>query len=453
MSILRKFIDRLSDYSDREFFIDDSGSTTYPELGRELERARQELEASKIRSGEFVLLVGDFNVPCIAMLLALAERETVFAPLTVESERKLSSVLPLLKPNVRVEWNSGKNSGEGFRISRLRDERSLVTESLEVSGAGFVVFTSGSTGTPKAIVHHFLPLLEKFSKSRRAYRAIPFLLFDHMGGINTVLSVLSSGGCIVSTRVRTCSEVCRAIAKHRVTLLPTTPTFLNLLLLSEEYRNHDLSSLELITYGTEVMSEVVLRRLVEVFPKVSFKQTYGMSEFGVIGSVSKEKGSTWLKVGGDGIESKVVDGILWIKAKSQMCGYFSFSDGAPSWNLAKDDWFCTGDMVEEEGEYLRFLGRQCDIINVSGLKVYPMEVEECLLENSLVNDVAVRGVPHLLTGKVIEARIVLAVPSAPDEARKTLTKHCWERLERYKVPTKFVFVEQLEISDRFKKRR
>lgn len=82
----------------------------------------------------------------------------------------------------------------------------------------------------------------------------------------------------------------------------------------------DMSSLELITYGTEVMPESVLKRLHMALPNARLLQTYGLSELGIMRSKSRDSNSLWVKVDGEGYDTKVVDGILWIKADSAMLG-------------------------------------------------------------------------------------------------------------------------------------
>jgi len=87
---------------------------------------------------------------------------------------------------------------------------------------------------------------------------------------------------------------------------------------------------------------------------------------------------------GEGFETRVVDGILHIKAKSAMLGYLN----SPS-PFTEDGWTITGDSVEVDGEYMRFMGRQSEIINVGGEKVYPGEVESVIQEFDNVAEVTV----------------------------------------------------------------
>ena len=263
-----------------------------------------------------------------------------------------------------------------------------------------------------------------------------------------MLHTLANGGCMVTVRERSPDGVLAAIARHRVELLPTSPTFLNLVLLSDAYRRHDLSSLQLITYGTEPMPESTLRRLHEVLPNVKLHQTYGLSEIGIMRSKSESSDSLWVKVGGEGYETRVVDGILQIKAQAAMLGYLN----APS-PFTADGWFITGDLVEQKGEYFRFKGRQSEIINVGGEKVYPGEVENVIQTLSNVAEVVVYGEKNALVGSIVCARVTLV--EAEDRVAFTarLKQHCGTILKRYQVPVKVDVSTAPQHSERFKKAR
>jgi acyl-coenzyme A synthetase/AMP-(fatty) acid ligase len=313
---------------------------------------------------------------------------------------------------------------------------------------GLVLFSSGSTGKSKAALHNFTPLLEKFKASRHRMVTLTFLLLDHIGGINTLLYTLSNGGNVVAVRSRDPDVVCQAIERYGVELLPTSPTFLNLLLISEAYKHYDLSSLKLVTYGTEVMPESTLRRVHELLPDVRLLQTYGLSELGILRSKSKDSRSLWVKVGGEGYDTKVVDGTLWIRAQSAMLGYLN----APS-PFDEDGWMDTGDMVEVDGDYIRILGRQSEIINVGGQKVYPAEVESVLLQMANVEDAVVFGEKNPLTGNIVKARVNLAEPEEMRAFKKRMRTFCRDKLESYKIPVTVEVAEQEQFSARYKRMR
>jgi acyl-CoA synthetase (AMP-forming)/AMP-acid ligase II len=289
--------------------------------------------------------------------------------------------------------------------------------------------------------------LAKFEQPRPAYRTLVFLLLDHIGGINTLAHALCHGGTIVTTRERHPDAVCAAIERHRVQLLPTTPTFLRMLLIADAIRRHDVSSLEIITYGTEPMPPTTLAAIREALPEVRFKQTYGLSELGILPTRSRESGSVWLKLG-KSFEHKIVAGVLWIRSPSAMLGYLN----APS-PFDADGWFNTQDLVESDGEYIRILGRKSELINVGGEKVHPTEVENVLLQIDNVKDVTVRGVPNPVTGELVAAKITPLVAEEPDALKRRVRQFCHARLERYKIPAVIDVVIDDHHGARFKKTR
>ena len=119
-------------------------------------------------------------------------------------------------------------------------------------------------------------------------------------------------------------------------------------------------------------------------------------------SKSKKDDSLWVKVGGEGYETRVIDGMLEIKAKSAMLGYLN----APS-PFTEDGWFKTGDSVEVNGEYIKILGRKSEIINVGGEKVYPQEIENVILKIDNVAEVTVYGERNPIIGNIVSAKILL----------------------------------------------
>ncbi len=314
---------------------------------------------------------------------------------------------------------------------------------------GLILWSSGSTGEPKAALHDLTLLAEKHKDVKlKAKRILAFLGFDHIGGINTMFHTLATGGTLIVPDERSAKSVCDAIERHKVQILPTTPTFLNMIILSGAWQNRDLSSLELITYGTEPMSEATLKAAVRIFPKVKFKQTYGLSEVGILATQSKENDSIWLKLGGEGYEVRVRDGMLEIKAKSTMLGYLN----APS-PFTEDGWFITGDAVEQDGDWFRILGRKSELINVGGEKVYPAELENFLQEIPGVLSVAVKGEPNALTGNLIKATFVIDTNETPAEFRMRMRIYCASKsLPSYKLPHRIELVDKHH-NERFKKQR
>jgi acyl-coenzyme A synthetase/AMP-(fatty) acid ligase len=419
---------------------------TYGDLHAAVERSYDEIVRAGVPEGAVVTLEADFHPEAVATLLALIERRAVIVPLTSSVE----ALKPRFRDIAQVEWCIASEDGRPLRIEAtgVDADHELLKKLESERRPGLVLFSSGSTGEPKGALHDFVPLLEKFVPRRRCLRTMAFLLFDHIGGVNTMLYTMSNLGLLVVVDDRSPDNVCRAVEQHRVELLPTSPTFINLLLMSGAPERHDLSSLQLISYGTEVMPEGTLQRAHEVFPNVTLQQTYGLSEVGILRSKSRSSESLWVKVGGEGFETRVVDGLLEIKAKSAMLGYLN----APS-PFTDDGWFKTGDRVEVDGEYLRILGRQSDMINVGGLKVDPVEVEDELLRLPGVVDAVVFGEPHSLMGRIVVARVRTdtdePLPAFRARMREALASH----LPRHMIPQKVILTKDPIHGERFKRMR
>jgi long-chain acyl-CoA synthetase len=419
---------------------------TYAWLLDSLAEWRATLDREGIGAGTVVAVEGDYSPRAIALVLSLIEAGAIVVPLagSVAAQREE------FKRIAEVQTVVSFRDADDFAIARIPGEPSnpLTRSLIAIGDPGLVLFSSGSTGKSKAALHNFSRLLEKFQVRRHSLVTLTMLLLDHIGGLNTLFYILSNGGAIVAVDSRDPERVCRAIERHQVELLPTSPTFLNLLLLSEAWRRHDLSSLKRITYGTEVMPPGTLARLHQILPEVELLQTYGLSELGILRSKSRSSASLWVKVGGEGFETKIEGGTLRIRARSAMLGYLN----APS-PFDAGGWFDTGDAVEVDGEYIRILGRVSEIINVGGEKVYPAEVEDALQSMPNVRDVAVTGAPNPITGQIVVARFNLFEPEDAASLRRRLREFCRGRLAPYKVPAKIEIVDEAQYSERFKKMR
>lgn len=446
MGRLTWLFDRFAAEPSQDFMFWCNQPFTYEWLLSRVEYWRTSLDAAEIVPGSVVALEGDYSPEVVALLLALIERGTIIVPLTSSVAAHKEEFKQIAEAQVIISFDASESGAISRREVEVTNE---LTRSLIAQGdPGLVLFSSGSTGKSKAALHNFMPLLEKFKARRHSMVTLTFLLLDHIGGINTLLYVLSNSGTVVTIQDRDPDHVCEAIERHRVEVLPTSPTFLNLLLISEAYKRHDLSSLKRVTYGTEPMPERTLQRINELLPSVELLQTYGLSEIGIMRSKSRSSDSLWVKVGGEDFETQIKDGILWIRARSAMLGYLN----APS-PFDAEGWFNTGDAVEVDGDYIKILGRKSEMINVGGSKVYPAEIESVLLQMPNVRDVAVVGEPNPITGQIVAARFNLFEPEDAAQFRKRMRTFCRDHLAEYKIPAKIQIVESEQYSQRFKKMR
>jgi acyl-CoA synthetase (AMP-forming)/AMP-acid ligase II len=428
---------------------------TYTELLAKVDAWSEEFLKQGIGAGSVCAVYGDFSPGTCSLILALIRKRAIVVPFTRAIESEIAELSQIAEVQFFFHFGSEKgnsNSFEEWKIEKreTRVKNQLTLDFIALNHPGLIVFSSGSTGKPKGILHDCSRVMEKFLKTREPHRAPLFLMMDHFGGFNTFLSILGDGGMGICVSDRGPENVCRLIEAARATLLPTTPTFLNLLIASGAFNRFDLTSVKVITYGTEVMHEATLERIRKIFPNAKIKQTYGLSELGVLRSKSENDSSLWVRVGGDGFEVKVVESILWIRARSNMVGYLN----APS-PFDSDGWMCTGDFVECKDDYFRIIGRKSEMINVGGQKVFPAEVESVLLQAGNIREATVFGERHPLMGQVVMARLALNQPENFDLLKERLRKHCLERLAKFKIPMKFTLAQDGEDhhNERFKKVR
>lgn len=413
-------------------------------LAEESSRWVRELpQHAAVDRGTVIALSADYSPQSIALLSALLELGCIVAPLTPAFARQKAEFFQIAEVSTELVVS------EDDRVSFVPVGNSASHPLLRAVGeaGGLILFSSGSAGKAKAVVHDGARLLRKYQTPRRATVTIPFMLFDHIGGINTVLHTLSSGGTAVIAPDRSPETICALVETHRVEVLPTSPTFVNLLLLSD-YRRYDLSSLKIIAYGAERMPAASLERLRAAFPGVQLIQNYGLSEVGIMATKSEANNSLWVKLGGDGYETRVRDGLLEIKAETAMLGYLN--EASP---FTEDGWLKTGDRVEVKGEYVRILGRRSDLIIIGGEKVYPAELEDLIAEMPDVIEVTVGAEANALTGNIVRAEVRLATDESRADFRRRMTEFLAPRVPAYKIPQKVSVTREPLHNARFKKSR
>ena len=423
---------------------------TYRQLCDAVECAMGVLTEHRVQGGEVVAMRGDYSFQGVALFLALATNGNIIVPIATRNEQEIAERVQASFADREIVLQDGERI-DVISCRREGRQHQLVEELQRSLRAGLILFSSGSTGKPKAMIHNLDTLLETYRiRKEKRVTILVFLLFDHIGGLNTLLNALAMTATIVVPARRDPEHVCKLIEQHGVNVLPTSPTFLNLLLVSGAHRRFSLHSLRLITYGTEPMPESLLDRLKAAFPRVRFLQTFGTSETGIAVTSSRSSRSTFLRFDDPQYESKIVHGELWLRSRTQIMGYLN----AGMENFTEDGWFKTGDLVEEqEGSYFRVIGRATEIINVGGVKVSPSEVESALLQMAGIQACLVYGEPNALTGQTVVADVVLRPDIDPSQAKKEVRRFLSARVDAYKIPTKVNVVEQMTCSDRFKRNR
>ena len=443
---MNKMIDKFKD-NDQTAIIYDGKKYSYNELYIKIKEIESFIK-DKIKSGEVVAILADYSFVSIALFFALYENKNIIAPITSISQKEIDG-----KVKESFSTKIINLEDEKLVITNIKSEAShKIINDLQTSKcAGLILFSSGSTGAPKAMIHNLDTLVDSYGdKKQKQINMLVFLMFDHIGGINTMLNILSMNATMIIPQNRNADDICKLIEEYKIAVLPSSPTFLNLILINRSYEKYDLSSLRMITYGTETMPEGLLGRLKAVFSKVKFLQTFGTSETGIAATSSKSSSSTFMKIDDENLEYKIVDNELWLRSKTQILGYLNRSMES----FTNDGWFKTGDLVELDNEgFIKIIGRNKEIINVGGQKVLPSEVESVLLGMDEIEDCLVYGEQNAITGQSVSCDVVLKHGIDDSGFKILVRKFCKDKLDNFKIPTRVNVVQKTEFTERFKKSR
>ena len=437
-------LDKFKSFNSKNAIVFEDRIYTYEEFIKQIKDYKNILDKHNI-SSKVVVILGDYSFYNLALFFAIYENKNIIVPITSNIKKVQDDFIEESFCQTII-----KTDEKNLLIQNLKTifSHNMIDNLREKNSSGLILFSSGSTGKPKAMIHNLDTLIDSFKdKKEKSMNMLVFLMFDHIGGLNTVFNALCMGACLIIPKIKDAKTICELIEKYKIMVLPSSPTFLNLILISEEYKNYDLSSLRMITYGTETMPQSLLLKLKEVFPKVKFLQTFGTSETGISTTSSKSSNSLFMKLEDINGEYKIVENELWLRSKTQVLGYLNASMDS----FTSDGWFKTGDLVEVDGEYIKIIGRAKEVINVGGQKVLPAEVESVILSIEEISDCMVYGEKNAITGQTVVCDVVLN--KNIENIKKRVRVFCKDRLDAYKIPTKVNVVDKTNFSDRFKKIR
>ncbi|WWW11925.1 fatty acid--CoA ligase family protein [Arcobacter cryaerophilus gv. pseudocryaerophilus] len=437
-------LEKFKSFNSKNAIVFEDRIYTYEEFIKQIKDYKNILDKHNI-SSKVVVILGDYSFYNLALFFALYENKNIIVPITSNIKKVQDDFIEESFCQTII-----KTDEKNLLIQNLKTifSHNMIDNLREKNSSGLILFSSGSTGKPKAMIHNLDTLIDSFKdKKEKSMNMLVFLMFDHIGGLNTVFNALCMGACLIIPKIKDAKTICELIEKYKIMVLPSSPTFLNLILISEEYKNYDLSSLRMITYGTETMPQSLLLKLKEVFPKVKFLQTFGTSETGISTTSSKSSNSLFMKLEDINGEYKIVENELWLRSKTQVLGYLNASMDS----FTSDGWFKTGDLVEFDGEYIKIIGRAKEVINVGGQKVLPAEIESIILEMEEISDCMVYGEQNAITGQTVVCDVVLN--KNIENIKKRVRVFCKDRLDAYKIPTKVNVVDKTNFSDRFKKIR
>lgn len=406
-------------------------------------------------SSEFVVVDGDLSYDTLCIILACFLRGlsfTIFVGLSEEEKSLRMQILQshhqeFIKLTPSLVTSSTQSFGEIVQTSFVDFNASHTYSSL-------FLFSSGSTGTPKLIsvnTNSFLSLysFSSISIRNKSRRYILSLLIDHIGGLNTFLSSFSSFSTLVLPESSSLTSLIDAMELHSVSILPSTPSILNILSQDVRFNSDHLTELRLITYGTENMPEHLLFHLRSLFSRVKFLQTFGTSETGILPTLpSGSSGKIRFRSNSD---FKIENSRLYVR-KLYSSSYDKLTISDPLSH--SDQWFATGDLaVLNSDSTITILGRDKDVINVGGLKVSPSEIEDIAFSHPQVFDCVSYPLPNPFTGQAVALRIVVNRSCSDHASVISDLKDIYKLSDKRKRPVIYKLVDFIEISSRGKKVR
>jgi acyl-CoA synthetase (AMP-forming)/AMP-acid ligase II len=241
-------------------------------------------------------------------------------------------------------------------------------------------------------------------------------------GLQILMHVLAAGATLIAPAPRRPREGLDAMRRHAVTHASATPTYWRFVLAELRADEGPVPVLDQITLGGEAIPAPLLEELTEAFPGANISQVYAASEFGSSGSTRDRRSGLPLGVlerGDDAdVAMKIVDGELWVRSRTGMLGYY---DEEP---IDPDAWHPTGDLVEIVGDRVEFRGRASEIINVGGVKVHPLPIEERVAAVHGVAMARVYGRPNPLTGSIVAVEIVMSPGEVKQAVREAVRAAC-----------------------------
>ena len=394
------------------------------------------LISTSFDENKIVVIKGDYSFNSIALIFALVKHKCVFIPIISDNQTELDKKIEISNPDYVIDSTDIEVKPYEKKISESND---YYTNLFNNDRSGLVLFSSGSTGLPKAMVHDFDNLLSTYLNVKpKNLTFLVFLMFDHIGGLNTMLNIISMGSTMVIPEKRDPEIIGHLIQQYKVNILPASPTFLNLMNIGGVFDKYDFSSLKLITYGTEPMPKSLLDILKIKTPKTRLIQTFGTSETGIIKTKSKSSSSLLIKFDDDDQEVKIIEGELWIKSKTRVLGYINHNNDS----FTNDGWFRTGDLgIINDNGILKIVGRTKEIIVRGAEKISPLEVDNCLLMHPSIDQVVTFAVKHKTLGEDVAAAIVLQ----PDVQLTEQEIKTWARqqLSSFKVPKQIILVDSI----------
>ena len=449
---------------------------TYGKLARRTERAAARLwHEWGVRSGDRVAWLGLNHPDQLTLLFALSRIGAMLVPLNfrlaaAEWQAVMADCAPTCLLHDAAWRDAAVALAQATGVPAHAVEALIATRSPDdapVHAApecpALLVYTSGTTGRPKGAVHTQANLLANMAAACAAQglgpqdRVLTVLPLFHVGGLCIqTLPALQAGATVLLHARFDATATLDAITTDRPSLTLQVPATMKALIEHPAWRATDLGCLRAVWAGSSTLPAA----LVEAFLArgVPLCNVYGATETGPFSiALGPEHAAShigscgWPALDVEVRLSEVRDGVgeLLVRAPNVARRYWPDLPAVDA-----DGWFHSGDLGRQaaDGSYA-VVGRAKDMVISGGENIYPAEVEHLLAEHPAVADCAVLGLPDPTWGEQLVAVVVLThqngnfpASNGPTELlnwEQSLADHLRERLARYKLPRRWVFVEAL----------
>jgi long-chain acyl-CoA synthetase len=348
-----------------------------------------------------------------------------------------------------------------LKFSELLSERTLGDahgiESEAEDGAA-ILYTSGTTGKPKGVLlthgnlHFNSEAVNRYTQMTADDRLLCFLPLFHCFGQNFIMNgAVNAGATLILHERFVPDEILQSALANGASVFLAVPAVYMRFLAQADCEKY----LERIRYyftAAAPMPAEVARRWRERFGKI-IHEGYGLTETSPFASHNHESAYREESVGTAlaGVKIRVVGesgetlapgelGEIAIKGPNVMKGYFNRPEETAE--VIRDGWFLTGDIgkMDKDG-YVYLVDRAKDMVNISGFKVWPREVEEVLSKHDGIMEAAVIGIPDPISGEAVKAFVVLKKGAQVKE--KEVIDFCRDRIAVYKAPRYVRFIDAL----------
>lgn len=390
----------------------------------------------------FACVVGD-TAELLSLLCASAAvgSEACIFPAQLDEATIDEYLIAFEQPVVVTDRSLEIGRVEVLPLHALAVDDGLVPE--RAGSAPTLILTTGTTGRPKGVRHDWSRLIAATRRPEHQPGARWLLAYNinQFAGIQVLLHVLASRATLVVPESNQPRDALTAMRDLGVTHVSATPTFWRFVTaLLDEAPERGLR-LQQITLGGEAAPGPLLETLARLFPKARISHIYAGTEFGSIASVRDGTKGLPLSIldRGENADSqlRIVDGELQIRSRVGMLGYYGEDD-------VDEEWRPTGDLVEIRDDRIVFVGRTTDTINVGGVKVHPLPVEDLVGAVEGVELVRAYGRPSPLTGEIVVLDVV-AGPGVDTESLERDIRAACDSLIAAARPRRIRFVSDIDV--------